>query len=184
MVQHSILQITDYGAPYPGNFLASLQALDPLLRLKGWRQIYMFSERAQEREWLAKLHKQGLSIYILPESTLLDRALYIRDVARKENASILHAHFTRNDLAAIVAFLLLLLTGRKVRVVWHVHSPWLAGKSAMRRIKDFIKYRMLTRIANVIVVSKGGMQSMKERGLPIMFSITPYDERLARFVQA
>jgi len=166
MAQKSILHITDFGAPYPGNFLASLQALDPLLRQEGWRQIYIFPERAQKREWLARLKKQGLSIYIMPNSALFGRSHFIRDVARKENSYILHTHFTYNDIAASIATLLLRLMGIKAKVVWHMHSPWQANNSVPRRLKNFIKYYILGRIAQTIVVSEGGLQNMTTRGLP------------------
>jgi hypothetical protein len=49
--QHIVLHLTDYGAPYAGNFIASLSALEQFLSDRGGRMVYALPPRASERAW-------------------------------------------------------------------------------------------------------------------------------------
>lgn len=46
----TVLQVCAYGADYPGNFIASLEALENALADKGVQTIYAFVDRAADKD--------------------------------------------------------------------------------------------------------------------------------------
>ena len=46
----TVLQVCAYGAEYPGNFIASLEALEAALKRKGINTIYAFVGRAADKD--------------------------------------------------------------------------------------------------------------------------------------
>ena len=59
------LQVCAYAAPYEGNFMKSLYALDFELKNHGYDTIYAFPETAAQFEWCQKLARQK-TVYFLP----------------------------------------------------------------------------------------------------------------------
>ena len=162
----TVLQVADYGAPYSGNFIASLRTLEGRLSSAGWRMIYAFSDVAADRMWLTELREAGCTVHMLRRrDSIFRRARAIAAIASSEKASIIHTHFTTFDVAALLAGLLLRVVGRHVKVVWHVHSPWRDQPGFIRRIKDFIKWRLLGRFTFTVVVSDGGYEVMTSCGV-------------------
>ena len=45
----TLLHLTDYGAPYAGNFIASLKVLESLLRERNTKTVYVLPTRAKDR---------------------------------------------------------------------------------------------------------------------------------------
>ncbi len=50
-----LLHLTDYGAPYAGNFIASLGALEHLLGENCARTVYVLPARAADRVWAQEM---------------------------------------------------------------------------------------------------------------------------------
>ena len=60
-----VLQVCAFGAPNPGNFIASLTALERELKAKGAETVYAFAATARDKGWcreLCQTHKG----YFLP----------------------------------------------------------------------------------------------------------------------
>jgi hypothetical protein len=58
----SVLHLTDYGAPYEGNFVASLRALEERLQAEGGEMTYVFPRRAGDTAWAREMAlKKGTS---------------------------------------------------------------------------------------------------------------------------
>ena len=50
-----ILQVCAFGAPNPGNFIASLFALEDKMKEKGFETIYAFADTAKGKDWCMEL---------------------------------------------------------------------------------------------------------------------------------
>lgn len=62
---NTILQVCAFGAPNPGNFIASLLLLENKLKKEGFETIYAFADTAKDKEWCLEL-KRDHQVYFLP----------------------------------------------------------------------------------------------------------------------
>lgn len=132
-MNESVLFLCWYRAPYGGNFIASMRRLSVSLRADGVRTAFVFPDTAQTRGWCAALTASGEDVRFLDERAgkpAQVRALL--SLIDAVSATVLHVHFAGMDLSAFAALL-----RPKLRLVWHYHSDFSAGKrpSAARRAK-------------------------------------------------
>lgn len=163
----TVIQFADYGGPYGGNFIASLLALESKLRECGARQVWVFSNVALGRAWLGALENPRRSMYFVDKSKgMWGLASEVERMAIRERGAILHSHFTTFDVPVLLAWLRLGLRRDTARPVWHVHSPFVRERTALRRVRDLLKLRVMGRFVPSVVVSHGGLQTLLERGMP------------------
>jgi len=167
MDEMTVLHVADYGGTYKGSFIAALQFLGESLARRGGRQIIALSDIAADKAWLPEVRAAGHDVRLLPSNLpILQQARRIRAIVRDEKVDIVHTHFTTFDVAASLVGMLPTGRGHPTRVFWHVHSPWHRSSRTLRgTLRDTIKYRLLSRTAWTLVVSHGGMTTMRERGL-------------------
>ena len=145
-----VLEVCAYAAPYEGNFMQSLFALEHRLSLKGIETIYAFPEKAAEIPWCQKLAYRA-KVYFLP----LYRAQFqmktyrmLRDIYRENpDIGVVHSHFEQYDTPVE------LTAPGNVRVFWHLHDPI----KRTRDLKGFLmklKYRFIGRRAYLISVAE------------------------------
>lgn len=113
-----ILQVAAYAAPYPGNFIKSLLALDRRLEEKGHRTIYAFPHNAREIPWCKELQKTR-TVYFLPlaKARILPKTYQmLSGIMKKEGVDIVHSHFELYDipLAAVLP--------KQTKMFWHLHD--------------------------------------------------------------
>jgi len=168
----TVIQLADFGPSYPGNFIASLLALNSLLQESGIRQVLVLPERAKGRSWSRSLEGRGVPMYFLSSNASpFSLAREIAAIAAVECPSILHTHFTAFDAPAWMASMML---GKdKPKIVWHVHSNFPIEDSIKRRIKDLIKLRIMGRSVEAITVSAELMQSLCKRGFTNTIHVIP-----------
>jgi glycosyltransferase involved in cell wall biosynthesis len=122
------------------------------------------SDTAGQMGWYREMRAAGAAIRTIPyDGGIRDLARHLRDLILEFRPSVVHTHFTRYDIPAAVA-LMLLAPGQRPRLVWHVHSPTEHASSASRALKDLLKWRVLGRVALTIVVSDGGHRHLLSRG--------------------
>ena len=90
--QHTVLHLTDYGAPYAGNFFASLSALESLLDKSSIKTVYVLPARAADRAWTQEIAKTK-DIRFLKKGGFFSYLLQVRRLLKDTNADILHEHF-------------------------------------------------------------------------------------------
>lgn len=178
-VAPSIVQVADYSPNYSGNFIASLRAAATEYGKRGLKPVWVFPEEARGRTWLEALAKGGASVYILPrlQGGHFIYAWRLAQIARSENAAIMHTHFSRFDIAAWIAKMICLLTGRQIEVVWHAHSAFEhtgtsaanlekrpADRGKTRLLLHAIKLGLLGRACHLVAVSEELARSQAERG--------------------
>jgi glycosyltransferase involved in cell wall biosynthesis len=164
----TVVQFADFGSPYAGNFIASLQALGRGLNEQGARQVLVLPERALPRPWLPELTASGATVYILGEKSGFPRTVIrIWRILARERATVAHVHFARYDIHVWLAAALRRLIGTRVAVLWHDHGGSLPPpRTARRRVKDAIKLRLMGRSARVMCVSPALRDDLLARGLP------------------
>jgi glycosyltransferase involved in cell wall biosynthesis len=163
--RRSVIQLAYFGAPYSGNFIASLLALEAVLKKAGLRQILIFPDIARDKAWLAELCNNNVSVYLLPEKvSLLYLAKEIARIAAMENAIILHSHFTAFDVPGWLAGILMGLKKKSPAIVWHCRSAFPVKRTFIRRLKDMLKLKLMGRSVEVVTVSEELRQSLAIRG--------------------
>ncbi len=167
MAQFSILQVADYGGPYAGNFVPALTTLGRTLGEKGWRQVLAFSDCARGRPWLAEVEREATAPVRLVSTagSPLKRAETVLRIVEEERVDLVHCHFWGWDVAAWLAQLWMAARGRRLRLVWHQHSPTSVPRQWSRPLKDAVKLRLMGRTVHVAVVSQGGFDALAARGL-------------------
>ena len=60
----NVLHLTDYGAPYEGNFVASLRALEAKLNAGNHGMTYVFPPRAAEKPWAQDMRREKDNVFI------------------------------------------------------------------------------------------------------------------------
>lgn len=114
-----ILQICAYSAPYPGNFMKSLLALEREAKNNGYTTLYCFPEKNKELDWCIELEKTN-KVYYLPlrHARILPKTyLHLRKIFN-ENPDICyaHSHFELYDNPLIIT------APKNVKIFWHLHD--------------------------------------------------------------
>lgn len=133
----NVLHICDYAAPYKGNFILELEAVNSALKAQGGKNIYAFTDRniARKNKWPEEL-KESSPVYIYKSSPKEEIALFKR-IIRDENIDIIQAHFTdmKTDLLINIATL-----GKKVKKFKHYRSSFgIWGKKKIAVAKQVYK---------------------------------------------
>lgn len=114
-----ILQICAYSAPYLGNFMKSLFALEKEAKLEGYTTLYCFPEKNKNIEWCIDLEKTN-QVYYLPlrHARILPQTYWRLSKIFKENPDICyaHSHFELYDNPLTVT------APKHVKVFWHLHD--------------------------------------------------------------
>jgi len=141
--QVNILHLTDYGAPYAGNFIASLCALERLMIDRGGKVAYVFPPRGSERAWAQEMSRSH-DVRFLKEGGFFSYLRQVRCLLRETNATILHEHFIHFD-EKIAAWLAAKICGHRVKTVLHLHSHIELPKNPLLRLPHMLYFRTVSR---------------------------------------
>jgi len=132
-VYRSILQLTDYGAPYEGNFVSSLRALEAKLGAEGRAMTYVFPPRASDRLWVQEMAQEKPNVHILQPGGFFSYMRQVRRLLKDTNSGILHVHFIhyREKIASLFAAR---TCGHRVRLVVHLHNHLDLPKNFLRAL--------------------------------------------------
>ena len=163
----TVLQVCAYGADYPGNFIASLEALEAALKDKGIHTIYAFVEKASAKPWCKEIQKRT-KVYFLPEAKarILPKTYRIFHRIYRENAvDIVHSHFELYDIPATVA------APKGTKIFWHLHDPINPG-TGLRGILWKLQYGVVGKRANLISVADFYRYAVIKMGFPAAQAVT------------
>ncbi len=127
----NVLHLTDYGAPYEGNFVASLCSLERRLGENGHSMTYVFPPRALDCDWARRMHTERSNVFFTPEGGFFSYARFVRRLLIERDVDILHVHFIhyREKLAALLACR---TCGHRVQTVCHLHNHLAVPRSLFR----------------------------------------------------
>ncbi len=140
---YTVLHLTDYGAPYAGNFIASLCALERLLAERGGRMVYALPPRAREREWAHQMAQEH-DVRFLARGGFFAYARQVRSLLQETGAGILHAHFIHSS-EKLAAWLACRTCGHSVRTVLHLHNHIDLPKNPLLRLPHLLYFRSVSR---------------------------------------
>lgn len=141
--QHTVLHLTDYGAPYAGNFFASLSALESLLDESSIKTVYVLPARAADRAWAQEIAKTK-DIRFLKKGGFFSYLLQVRRLLKDTNADILHEHFIHFS-EKIAAWLATRTCGHRVKTVLHLHNHITLPKNKLLRLPHMLYFRSVSR---------------------------------------
>lgn len=131
----NILQITDYVAPYEGNFINSLKILEEHLNKDKIKMIYMFSKKGRKIEWVNDLKNNcneanGRKVTFLSEG-ILENVKIIRSVIKENNIKIIHSHFClpKTQLAIKICCIL----EKNIKLVQHYHNHFQLPSNLLKK---------------------------------------------------
>lgn len=129
------IQIMNYAAPYPGNFMRSVRALESELGKSGASCLLLFPKGAQRLEWIERLQREGSKIFFGAGSILQDARLLASLISRYR-IGILHSHFASAKMH--LAIRLARLACPQVASVVHMHNHERARSSLKNAFKRTI----------------------------------------------
>lgn len=144
----TVLQVCAYGAEYPGNFIASLEALERSLKEKNITTIYAFVERAKNRKWCIDIAKRT-KVYFLPEAKArIKPQTYqiFKNIYKENDIDIVHTHFELYDIPAT------LTAPKNIKIFWHLHDP-IELQHNLRGLLWKIQYGFAGKKATLLAVS-------------------------------
>jgi len=139
----TILHLTDYGAPYAGNFIASLNALERLLGENGAKMVYVLPPRASERVWAQEMAKTR-DVRFLRKGGFFSYLRQVRRLLKETNADVLHEHFIHFS-EKIAAWLAIQSCGHRVKTVLHLHNHITLPKNPLLRLPHKLYFRTVSR---------------------------------------
>ena len=143
MQNRTVLHLTDYGAPYAGNFIASLRALERMLAETGGRMVYVLPPRAKERSWTHEMAKTH-DVRYLKRGGFLSYMRQVRRLLKETNADILHEHFIHFS-EKLAAWLAIKTCGHRVKTVLHLHNHISLPKNPLLRLPHMLYFRSVSR---------------------------------------
>ena len=114
-----ILQICAYSAPYEGNFIKSLKALERCALEHGDETIYCFPKVNRNIDWCREIEMNHIVYYLpLSHARFLPKTYLMLKRIFKENPdiAIAHSHFELYDTP------LTLTAPKSVKIFWHLHD--------------------------------------------------------------
>ena len=142
-----VLQVCAYAAPYEGNFIKSLYALENELQSQGHCVYYAFPKIASNISWCQELAKRT-KVFFLPlrhARLLPETYIMLRRIVKNEKIDIIHSHFELYDMACKVA------SSKHTKVFWHLHDPVNKSPKPGRNIINKLQYSIFSR--NVTLLS-------------------------------
>lgn len=142
--QFTVLHLTDYGAPYEGNFVASLRALEARLNENDSDMVYVFPRRSGDVAWTQEMMREKPNVTLIQNDGFFAYARQIRRLLRESGATILHEHFIhyKQKLAALLAAK---TCGHRVKTVLHLHNHIELPKSSLRRLPHMLQFSSVSR---------------------------------------
>lgn len=149
----NILQVCAYAAPYPGNFIKSLVALEKKLNKIGHNTYYAFPETAKGYEWCKELEKNTKVFFLPLEKARINPKTYIklRNIIKNNEIDIVHSHFELYDIPISTA------KNKKIKMFWHLHDAIendYNKTSNIRKLLYKLHYSLFSKDAFLISVSE------------------------------
>jgi glycosyltransferase involved in cell wall biosynthesis len=144
-----LVLLAAYGGPYEGSFIPMTRALADVALAAGWRVELAFWPGAERRPWYQRLERETpAEVGVASGGGRRATATWIaRRLEKDARPTIVHTHFTRFDLPAVLA-----ARGHPdATVIWHVHTPLYRGARAFAR--GAAKYGVVGRSVDAILAS-------------------------------
>ena len=172
--ENSILLITDYAAPYEGNFIESIKVLHYSLEKNNNKIVYLFPKRAKKLYWINDLiREKEFVIYFFNDDTYFNLRKTIKDILKKESINIIYTHFCRHKTQLAVK--ITRIFNSKIKLVSHFHNHCKVNGSFIKRSFMKIAYKLYEGDLNI------GCSESVQKSMPYKLSKTTYVENAIDF---
>lgn len=129
----NVLEISNYSAPYAGNFMLSL--LDLESRLDDGIMVYLFPMETKNIYYVSEMKH----VFYLTGNLIHDTIL-IRNIIAKYKISVIHSHFSSSEQN--FAILLSIVFNSKIRYIKHEHGEIRETSGLRKTIRQFLRYNV------------------------------------------
>lgn len=128
-----ILVMTDYNAPYGGNFIESLKSLDIELTKNGDSLYYLVNDRAQDKPWIPKIEAiSNKKVKFYNKEKYLNIYIRINECVKSEKIDAIYCHFCRPKTQ--IAIKLYTIFKRRVKLISHFHNHCKASRNPLKEL--------------------------------------------------
>ncbi len=117
-MRKNIIMITDYAAPYEGNFIASMKEFEKIAKDKNYQVKFLFSERTADIQWIKKMALEYKIEFFAEDMTSIMNILSKSISRNSEN--IVYSHFAKHKTQ--LAIKLFRMLHSNVKLVQHFHN--------------------------------------------------------------
>ena len=149
----TVLQVCAFGAPRPGNFIATLASLEWALKERGIRTVYALAETAKGKDWCNDICKRA-KVYFIPVKharILPETYRQFKKIYSENDISIVHTHFELYDIPATIT------APKDSAIFWHLHDPIkdnYNNAKLTRKLLYKLQYGVFGKKAKLLSVSK------------------------------
>lgn len=158
-----ILQACAYAAPYEGNFMKSLYALEMHMNKCGYETIYALPETIKHNKWVQELTAR-CKVYFLPvkKARIHPKTYFefLRIFRENKDIQIAHSHFELYDIPITIT------SPRSVKLFWHLHDPIDTTRKGAHSLLEKIQYRFLSKRATLLSVAEKYKNDLIKIGFP------------------
>ena len=154
----TVLFVAQYAAPYEGNFIKSLVALESELQ-NNYRAkvIYVFPEKIQQTDWASSFCSKH-KVYVV-NNTPANSISEFLNIFKAENPVLVHTHFDGYDIPVARALKSYRKeSGAEVKIVWHLHNHLSYVSNPLKKVYQwfcFVRhYGYYSRGASCLAVSQ------------------------------
>jgi glycosyltransferase involved in cell wall biosynthesis len=160
-----VIHLCDYGSAYPGTFIPMLSALAEAVGRQAWSFEAVFAPAAEDREWYAAMRRDGTRARVFPPLARRSRPRWVASLLAEQAApTILHTHFARWDLPAVLAARNP-RNARPVAVLWHRHG--ILSRRLPQLARDLARFGLAGRAVDAhLCVGPGTHGQVLARGAP------------------
>jgi glycosyltransferase involved in cell wall biosynthesis len=140
-----LVHLASYDSAHTGSFIGMLRAVFGAATARGWAVDAVLSKRAAGHDWVDQLSADGVNVHFVSLDSRLSVGRELARLLREDDRpTILHTHFTRFDIPAVLAREFQSRRRRSdLAVVWHIHTTPPSGRAAWPR--NFLKFGVIGR---------------------------------------
>lgn len=127
MKSKNVLIITDYAAPYEGNFIMSLKKLEKSIIEDGGEFYYFFQQEAKNINWVNKMNN-----YHFFGKNILNNIKIFNNFIKRNNIDIVYSHFClpKTQLAIKISRIM----NKNIKLVQHFHNHYELPNNIVKKI--------------------------------------------------
>lgn len=129
----NIFLVTDYAAPYGGNFIKSIKKLEEKVIQNGGTIVYSFPEKAKDIKWVIEFGKNR-KVYFHSKNVKNNLKMF-KKISKENSINIIYSHFAIPKTQIILK---ILNKWKKIKLVQHYHNHYGLPNNIFKKI--IIKY--------------------------------------------
>lgn len=128
-----VLHCAAFAAPYAGNFIRSLCALEEKLLPHGMKMAYVFLPSAKLQSWWEDFSSKHL-VYCTESDSEVGKSKELSAIINELDPAIIHTHFEGYDVPVAMA---VKRSHSKAHIIWHMHDVLAYHQNPLKRLYQY-----------------------------------------------